>query len=61
MPTFKYPVPQLAALTVTEWAAELAAHLGCSVADVLERPVAVIRFPLKTVRIELMQVKSNDL
>jgi hypothetical protein len=60
MPTFKYPVPRLAAQAVSEWADEIAAHLACSVTDVLEDFTAVMKYPLETVRIELMDGSSAE-
>jgi len=54
MPVFKYPVPRLAAQTVSDWSEELGAHLGCPAVDVRERSEAIMRFPLETVRMELM-------
>jgi hypothetical protein len=54
MSVFKYPVPRLAAQIANEWSDELGAHLGCPSGDVRERPEAVMRFPLETVRMELM-------
>lgn len=60
MPTFKYPVPRLAALTVSEWSDELAAHLGCSAIHVLERSEAVMKYPPETIRIELMDGSSAE-
>ncbi|MDM0121972.1 hypothetical protein [Variovorax arabinosiphilus] len=54
MPVFKYPVPRLAAQTASDWSEELGVHLGCSAVDVRERSEAVMKFPLETVRMELM-------
>lgn len=55
---FEYPVPRLAAQTVKEWADELGARLGCPAAEVRERYEAVMRFPIETVRVELMDGSS---
>lgn len=48
------PLPRLAAQTASEWSDELGVHLGCPAVDVRERSEAVMRFPLETVRMELM-------
>jgi hypothetical protein len=44
----------LAAQTASDWSEELGVHLGCSAVDVRERSEAVMKFPLETVRMELM-------
>lgn len=54
MPVFEYPVPRSAAQTASDWSEELGAHLGCPAVDVRERSEAVMRLPLETVRMELM-------
>lgn len=54
MSVLEYPVPRLAAQTVNDWSEELGAHLGCPAVEVCERSEAVMRFPLETVRLELM-------
>jgi hypothetical protein len=56
--TFKYPVPRMAAQIAREWSDELGVHLGCSAAELQERPEAVIRFPVQTVRIDMMDGSS---
>ena len=58
MSNFKYPVPRMAAQIEREWSEELGAHLGCSAAEVQERPETVIRFRRETVRVDLMDGSS---
>lgn len=61
MPAFKYPVPRLAAqIAGGEWSDELGAHPGCPAADVREGSEAVMKFPVETVRTELMDGSSVE-
>jgi hypothetical protein len=49
-----FPVPSLARQLESEWAAELARHLGCAEAEFQVAPTKHMRFPSQTLRVELM-------
>ena len=49
-----YPIPEQASRLEQDWAAELAAHLGCTVAEFRADPTGRLTFPTGTLRVELM-------
>ena len=49
-----YPVPRLAKLIQSEWAAELSAHLRCSESEFVANPEGRMSYPIETLRVELM-------
>jgi hypothetical protein len=49
-----FPIPALARQLEQEWAAELAAHLGCSEAEFRANPVRHLNYPCQRLRVELM-------
>jgi hypothetical protein len=55
-----YPVPRVSAELEREWAAELASRFGEELADFLACPSESMRYPLETVRVELMDGSHAD-
>ena len=49
-----YPVHRISEELEREWAAELASRFGEELADFLASPSTFMRYPIETVRVELM-------
>lgn len=56
-----FPIPSLARQLETEWAPELAAHLGCNEADFRSAPGKYLAFPSQGLRVELMDGSFAEL
>ena len=55
-----FPVPRLAQQLQHEWAEELAAHFGVSVAQLRESPTRVLDYPSGKLLVELMDGSSLE-